>query len=131
MGTKYGSFKENPKSPEYKLRYQRKYNQRNKEKYGPLIKEFKRVWHIQIRTAWLTIIKERGMDKCSLCGYDECFASIDFHHIEKAEKETQISTLTRTVITPKRLAELDKCIAICANCHRKLHYLENHASGRE
>ena len=30
--------------------------------------------------------------KCSLCGYDRCIAALEFHHIDKSQKERQLSS---------------------------------------
>ncbi len=74
------------------------------------------------RMAWVEIIKARGMDKCAKCDYNRNFAAIDFHHTDPKEKEVKISLSMNKRPTPERLAELDKCIALCANCHRELHH---------
>lgn len=76
------------------------------------------------RDAWMDIIKARGMDRCSKCGYDKCFAAIDFHHLDPKEKKDRIARLIRLPLTDERLAELNKTIALCKNCHMELHYCE-------
>jgi len=60
------------------------------------------------------IIKEKG-GKCSVCGYNKCYAALDFHHIEN--KTTTLSKILHYSID-KVKAEADKCILVCANCHR-------------
>jgi len=57
--------------------------------------------------------------RCCACGEaDPC--CIDFHHVNGAEKRFALSAAIRSSI--KRLiAELRKCVCVCANCHRKLH----------
>ena len=77
--------------------------------------------HMNNKAAWMEEIKKRGMDRCFLCGYNKCFAAIDFHHIDPSDKEIRISAVIRMVPTEKRKAELDKCVALCANCHRETH----------
>lgn len=61
--------------------------------------------------------------KCERCGYDECIAALEFHHINPDEKEFGISTtgVTRSLEVLKK--EADKCVLLCCNCHRKLHWL--------
>lgn len=57
---------------------------------------------------------------CSICGYDKCSNALEFHHINPFEKEYTIAQiLNRNINFIKQ--ELDKCILICANCHRQLH----------
>ncbi len=70
-------------------------------------------------------IKQRCVDylggKCKECGYNECLAALDFHHIDPNTKEFSIAQIrTNTWETIKE--ELDKCIVLCANHHRKLHW---------
>lgn len=60
---------------------------------------------------------------CSECGENRWWL-LDFHHSDPSEKEGEISKLFDA---PNKLKkELEKCIVLCANCHRNLHYLENH-----
>lgn len=60
--------------------------------------------------------------KCQMCGYDECAAAMDFHHINPDEKELKIgSSLYRS--WDLICNELKKCALLCANCHRKYHAL--------
>ena len=71
--------------------------------------------------AWLIILKERGMLECSKCGYNKCFAALDFHHVNPAEKEFGLAKIIYMLPTQERLAELDKVVVLCSNCHRELH----------
>ncbi|MFA6384778.1 MAG: hypothetical protein WCY10_05350, partial [Candidatus Omnitrophota bacterium] len=59
--------------------------------------------------------------KCELCNYDRCVDALEFHHNDEAGKKFGISEkgYTRSWDTVK--VELDKCILVCANCHRELH----------
>ena len=58
--------------------------------------------------------------KCSVCGYDRCVAALEYHHVDPASKEFTISGCIRS--WEKTKAELDKCILVCANCHREIHH---------
>lgn len=61
---------------------------------------------------------------CEKCGENHP-ATLDFHHIETKEKEYSISQMFRdTVGKEKILEEINKCIILCSNCHRKLHWEE-------
>lgn len=62
--------------------------------------------------------------ECSACGYDRCTAALEFHHISGI-KEFGISEKGRTRSWQKLKIELDKCILLCANCHRELHNKEH------
>ena len=56
--------------------------------------------------------------KCVMCGYDKYIGALDFHHVEPNEKDFIISGSER--FTERVRAELDKCIVLCANCHREV-----------
>ena len=70
---------------------------------------------------WFQYLKENGLLKCSKCGYDKCFAAIDFHHIDPSTKESNIGSLFWLKMNEKRIEELKKCMPLCANCHREEH----------
>ncbi len=59
--------------------------------------------------------------KCAICGYDKCLQALEFHHQNSNEKDFGISAkgYTRSWVAVKK--ELDKCILLCANCHREVH----------
>lgn len=62
---------------------------------------------------------------CSNCGYNKCIAALDFHHLNPGEKEIGISQLIKKNCSIEKIEEeLKKCIVLCANCHRELHYNE-------
>jgi hypothetical protein len=46
---------------------------------------------------------------------------LDFHHINPNLKEDRISQLIVQNGRKKTFDEIEKCIVICSNCHRKLH----------
>ena len=56
---------------------------------------------------------------CVGCGEKEIIC-LDFHHIDPNEKKYQISYMIRHNFT-KILKEINKCVIVCANCHRKIH----------
>lgn len=60
--------------------------------------------------------------KCVECEYDENISCLDFHHINPNDK---VHNLGANIITTKKWVEiereLNKCIILCANCHRKKH----------
>ena len=65
--------------------------------------------------------------KCADCGYQTEFLTVyDFHHKEERSDKKEISYLiTANVGWEKLRRELDKCILLCANCHRIRHELEH------
>lgn len=58
--------------------------------------------------------------KCQKCGYDKHYGALEFHHINPSEKDCDWSKL-RLKNWSKIKEELDKCICVCANCHREIH----------
>jgi ribosomal protein L30E len=59
--------------------------------------------------------------KCKHCGYNKCLAAIEFHHLDPTKKDFGISSKGYTRSWQKVKEELDKCIMVCANCHREIH----------
>ncbi len=61
--------------------------------------------------------------KCSECGYIGCAAVYDFHHVNPEDKEFSIGSRSHKNFESIK-EELDKCVLLCSNCHRTLHYYE-------
>ena len=59
--------------------------------------------------------------QCQLCGYEKCLQALEFHHLESSCKDFGISDKGYTRSWKKIKEELDKCILLCANCHREVH----------
>src|ERR1700680_5015487 len=59
--------------------------------------------------------------KCEVCGYSRCSAAMDFHHRDESQKSFTIACCYSRSWDALR-KELDKCVLLCANCHRELHY---------
>lgn len=59
--------------------------------------------------------------KCAKCGYDKCNDALEFHHPDPTQKDFSISNKGRTIAWEKIRKEIDKCIMLCANCHREVH----------
>ena len=65
-------------------------------------------------------LKYKG-GKCEFCGYDRCDEALDFHHIDSKQKSFGLSADGLTRSWERVKAEADKCVLICANCHREEH----------
>jgi 5-methylcytosine-specific restriction endonuclease McrA len=59
--------------------------------------------------------------RCEKCGYCKCIDALEFHHVDPTKKDFTISSKGYTRSWEKVKSELDKCMILCANCHRKLH----------
>lgn len=60
---------------------------------------------------------------CQVCGYNKCLAALDFHHLDPTEKDFTVARKKLNIKDDKMRAELDKCVLLCANCHREEHRL--------
>ena len=61
-------------------------------------------------------------NKCEKCGEDRVY-TLDFHHKDKKEKEFTIGKFKKGSFDIIQ-NEIDKCVVLCANCHREFHFLE-------
>lgn len=57
---------------------------------------------------------------CSHCGYSRYIGSLEFHHVDPSKKDFNLAAAHCTNFE-KIKSELDKCIVLCANCHREEH----------
>jgi len=66
------------------------------------------------------VVQYKG-GQCEICGYKKCFDVLELHHQDPSTKEFGLGMggLTRSWSRVK--AEADKCIMLCANCHREVH----------
>jgi len=74
---------------------------------------------------WFTAFK-RDECECSRCGETHP-ACLDFHHVEG--KRLEVSEMVSLGYAKETiLEEMDACVVLCANCHRKLHHQAGDAS---
>lgn len=60
--------------------------------------------------------------KCSMCGYDKYLSALEFHHIDKSTKSFNLDSRSLSNRTfDVCVAESQKCVLLCANCHREVH----------
>ena len=62
---------------------------------------------------------------CSICGYNKNPVALHFHHIDPAEKTSDVSRLTNSSWV-KLKEEIRKCEVLCANCHAEVTSKESH-----
>jgi len=58
---------------------------------------------------------------CVQCGFKHP-AVIDFHHVDPKTKIKGVHEWARMGSYKKAFEEVKKCIVLCSNCHRILHY---------
>ena len=104
--------------------------QRNKEKDAENSRNYRRTHSEEInkrkrsrmkeKREWLDSLKKES--KCSKCGEERWFC-LEYHHIDPSKKKFGIAVSVSIGYGKKRiLEEIKKCIVLCANCHRKLHW---------
>lgn len=86
----------------------------------------KRLNQVSHNTAeWRRRVKDKAIEykggKCSRCNYDKCKEALEFHHTEPSHKDFGIAQKGATRSWERVKVELDKCILVCANCHREIH----------
>jgi hypothetical protein len=93
--------------------YRKAHYEKNKQKYIDKATD----WRKAFREWWE---EYRSQFSCQECGENHP-ACLDFHH-EDDNKEANISAMSFSGNKEKLLKELEKCICLCSNCHRKLHW---------
>ena len=102
----YGNHREKFCSEECWKKHRRKYIKEKKKEYQKLLEDYK-----------LSI-------GCSICGYNKCSISLDFHHLYGKDFIIRQDDLYSYLINGNKRVkkELDKCILVCKNCHGEIHY---------
>lgn len=117
-------YKDKNKQRERNKEYQKLHYQKKKQYYKDKAEERQQ----KLKYEFLEF--KKGL-KCSNCAENHT-ATLDFHHIDPSKKENTISQAIIRGWGKERLnKELEKCIVLCSNCHRKLHYNETLRSGLE
>jgi acetylornithine/succinyldiaminopimelate/putrescine aminotransferase len=69
---------------------------------------------------WLEFKSSLG---CKFCGENHP-AALDFHHEDPQQKDREVSYYIKNHQYGRAMEEVKKCIVLCANCHRILHFNE-------
>lgn len=76
------------------------------------------------RKIWAIKYKGSNCVDCGLSYPDTPYPVFEFHHLNPSEKDLDWSKL-RLTTKNKIKVELDKCVLLCANCHRIRHFKDN------
>jgi hypothetical protein len=99
------------KGPEYK-RQRARYVSEWRDRHPNYNREL-----VQAKGAWLDEYKSfRG---CFICGEERPWRLV-FHHL--TSKHDELASLRRSAGWDRILAEVPRCIVLCANCHSDVHY---------
>jgi len=99
------------------------------EKYGKKYYEENRKKCVERNRAYQIKQKQKWWDfkrtlKCERCGENHP-ACIDFHHINRNDPDKKhVSKLIQNRLYAQAYREVKKCVVVCANCHRKIHWDE-------
>lgn len=92
----------------------KKHYQDNKDRYLTKSKQYKK--------SVSNFVENKKVEKgCVVCGYNKCTQSLDFHHLNKNDKDFEVSRLVNRCNWDKLLKEIDKCVVVCRNCHGEIH----------
>lgn len=68
--------------------------------------------------------------KCSRCEENHP-STLDFHHLDPSQKENTVFNILQSKGRLRAIEEIKKCIVLCSNCHRKLHWKEKYGDMSE
>lgn len=84
-------------------------------------------------TSWRSDRKAANIDylasimplRCEVCGYDKCFAALDFHHTDPSQKENSWDSMGHWIKLSlesfKDKIQANNFKVLCKNCHTELH----------
>ena len=96
--------------------YARAYYERNKE----AVKATSKLNAKTYKNKWKSF---KATLSCVQCGQNHV-ATLDFHHVDSTTKEVSVNRLIKNRAYKKAMEEVEKCIVLCANCHRIHHHDE-------
>ena len=89
-------------------------------KYADRAEYLKKAVVLRRKAVRIRLIEYKG-GQCILCGYSKCIDALDLHHKDASQKDFGISSGGLTRSWERVKAEADKCVLLCANCHREVH----------
>lgn len=69
-------------------------------------------------------------EKCCICGYNKCIDALEFHHKDPSIKEFKLGS-GNTMSWKEYKSEALKCMLVCSNCHKEIHYKLGYIYNRE
>lgn len=125
------------KTSEYKRKKSREYYHKNKEKEALRLKNWRTKNKDYVNEQQRNTKRERKLKaiehfggKCYDCKQTFHSAVYEFHHINPKEKDRDPSKLF-LLRWERIIKELEKCVLLCANCHRIRHHIyEAAANGK-
>ena len=103
--------------------YSAKWYERNKKQHQAGVAKNKR----EHKKKWTDF---KASKKCAHCGAQHP-AIIDFHHVIKENKRSVFQLAAHRNYKAAMQEAEEKCIPLCANCHRIFHWEEREAEGKK
>lgn len=109
------------KDPELRKRkqaeYSKAYYEKNRSKVIAKINQNKKA-----NRRWFAAFK--ATKSCIKCGESHP-AALDFHHVHPRKGDKKVNDLVSDGHAKQRIMEeINKCVVLCSNCHRKHHHEE-------
>jgi hypothetical protein len=95
----------------------------SKKSYNKDSSKYKERVKIQVDKCISFIDNYKSTHSCNKCSENRNWV-LDFHHIDKKEKEYNIGDLKYSGSLNKIKTEISKCVLLCKNCHYDFHHLE-------
>ena len=108
------------KDPEVRKRKNAEYSKRWYQKNKQVVIDASKETKLSVRRRWHEF---KSTLACIRCGENH-ISTLDFHHVDSSTKDSAVHKLISNGAYAKALKEIEKCIVLCANCHRKHHYEE-------
>jgi hypothetical protein len=103
------------KDKEVRKKYLAEYSRRN-------INEYKKRGHKRRKELHLFLYELKSNSFCEVCGENDP-ACLHYHHLDSTKKiDGLYKMICRGFTKEKLLEEINKCVVLCANCHKKLHF---------
>lgn len=99
--------------------YSKEHYQRNKKMYVAKARR----WGVKNRPLVKQLVDTFKKDGCKICG-EMTACCLQAHHRDASEKTESIGNMisdSHSFGTTRVIAELAKCVCLCANCHCKVH----------
>ncbi|MBD3841941.1 MAG: hypothetical protein IE909_08660 [Campylobacterales bacterium] len=74
---------------------------------------------------WLKTFSFFKGRRCIICSLETTIPLYELHHFDKQAKESNVSRIMHHSWA-KVEKELRKCVLVCSNCHKTIHYYERH-----
>ena len=117
------------KTKKERKEYAKEYERKNRDKLSKKRKDWRhanlnkvKLWTVDRDNRYRQIMHNLKINGCAICGYNKCMDALDFHHTCLNSKKFYINT--NSMMRKDLIIEINKCILLCANCHREIHHVE-------